>query len=226
MRLGVLFSGGKDSAYACQKAMETHEIVCLISLISENPESYMFHTPNIWLVGMQAEAAGLPIIIHQTAGEKEAELEDLKAAIEIAVSQFQIQGIVTGAIASAYQHSRISNICSELGLECINPLWQMDQVQLLRELVAEGYEVIISGVFAEPFTEDWLGRTIDAGMVEELKGLAELHDINPSGEGGEIETTVLDAPYFKKLIELLKADKQYIRDSGTLNVKEAVLVDK
>ena len=63
-------------------------------------------------------------------------------------------------------------------------------------------------------------------MVEELKGLAELHDINPSGEGGEIETTVLDAPYFKKLIELLKADKQYIRDSGTLNVKEAVLVDK
>ena len=55
MRLGVLFSGGKDSTYALLKAKEKNEVVCLISIISENKESYMFHTPNIDITKMQSE---------------------------------------------------------------------------------------------------------------------------------------------------------------------------
>src|SRR4030042_1445770 len=47
MRLGVLFSGGKDSTLALAKAMEKNEIACLVTLISENKESYMFHTVNL-----------------------------------------------------------------------------------------------------------------------------------------------------------------------------------
>ena len=54
MQLCVLFSGGKDSTYALFKARKENEIVCLISIVSENKESYMFHTPNIHLVEMQA----------------------------------------------------------------------------------------------------------------------------------------------------------------------------
>jgi len=41
----------------------------------------MFHTPNIHLAGLQAEAAGLPLVEVETAGEKEAELLDLKRAL-------------------------------------------------------------------------------------------------------------------------------------------------
>ena len=47
MRLGVLFSGGKDSTLALHYASGKEEVACLITLISENKESYMFHTPNI-----------------------------------------------------------------------------------------------------------------------------------------------------------------------------------
>jgi len=60
MRLGVLFSGGKDSAFACWKAMQKEEVVCLITIVSRNPESYMFHTPNIRFAALQARSAGLP----------------------------------------------------------------------------------------------------------------------------------------------------------------------
>ena len=81
MRLGVLFSGGKDSLFACWKAMQHEEVACLITVVSRNPESYMFHTPNIHLAGLQAEAAGLPLVEVETAGEKEAELLDLKRAL-------------------------------------------------------------------------------------------------------------------------------------------------
>ena len=56
MRLGILFSGGKDSTYATYLAKKFgHEIVCLISIFSKNKDSFMFHTPTINLTKEQAD---------------------------------------------------------------------------------------------------------------------------------------------------------------------------
>ncbi|HIJ08750.1 TPA: TIGR00289 family protein, partial [Candidatus Bathyarchaeota archaeon] len=62
MKLGVLFSGGKDSTFALHMASEREEIACLIAMLSKNEESYMFHTPNIDITALQAEAMELPIL--------------------------------------------------------------------------------------------------------------------------------------------------------------------
>ena len=163
MKLGVLFSGGKDSCLALYKAgMEKgNEIVCLITIESENSESYMFHTPNIHLAGMAAEAMDLPIIKSQTKGEKEAELFDLHNAIKKAIGKFGIKGIVTGAIASNYQRERIEKICNLLNIACINPLWGMNQIKVLKELVKNNFKVIIIGVYAYPMEEEFLGMEIN-----------------------------------------------------------------
>ena len=53
MKIGALISGGKDSIYAAYLASKTHKLGCLISLKSENPESYMFHVPIVDLVVLQ-----------------------------------------------------------------------------------------------------------------------------------------------------------------------------
>ena len=98
MKLGVLCSGGKDSLFACGRAMEKEEVVCLITIRPGNSESYMFHTPNVSFVSLQAEAAGLPLIEVETAGEKEKELDDLHEALVLAREQYRIEGVVTGAI--------------------------------------------------------------------------------------------------------------------------------
>ena len=74
-KLGILFSGGKDSMYAAWLAKkEGYEISCLISIVSENEESYMFHTPSIRRVEEQAKSMGIPLIIVKTKGKKEKEL--------------------------------------------------------------------------------------------------------------------------------------------------------
>ena len=63
MKLGALFSGGKDSTLAIVKARDKgHEVACLISMISKNPESYMFHVPNVHLTKLQAKAMDLPLL--------------------------------------------------------------------------------------------------------------------------------------------------------------------
>jgi diphthine-ammonia ligase len=224
MRLGVLYSGGKDSNYALFK--EKNNVVCLISVISKNKESFMFHTPNIHLVELQAEAIGLPLLQKITEGKKEEELEDLKAVIKEAKAKFKLDGIVTGAIESKYQADRIQKICDDLNLKCVNPLWHKDQVELLDELLKHKFEVIISGVFAYGLDKSLLGKELDRNMITKLVSLKEKYKINPAGEGGEIETTVLDAPFFNKRIEILESEINAKEDSGIFIIKKAKLAAK
>jgi len=224
--LGVLFSGGKDSVYACKRAMETETVGCLITLVSENPDSYMFHTPNVRRADLIAEAIGVPQLNWPTAGEEGAELSDLRDAIAAAVDEYGIEGVVTGAIESVYQAARVQRICRELDLWCFNPLWQIDQLEYLKLLVSEGFLVIITGVFAYPLDESWVGARIDGNRIRKLEALQKKYGINPSGEGGELETFVLDGPIFKKRIEILKAARSYDNYRGHLIIEEARLVDK
>lgn len=226
MRLGVLFSGGKDSCLALWKAMAEHEIACLVTLISKNPESYMFHVPNIHMAEMQAEAIGLPIIKKETPGVKEEELVELKQAIQEAKEKYRLKGITTGAIQSEYQKSRIQKICDELQLKCINPLWQKNQLELLKELVQNKFEAIISGIFAYGLKKELLGKRIDNEVIAKLEQLKVKMSINPAGEGGEIETTVLDAPFFRKRIAVKEFEIQYGNDSGVFLIKKANLEKK
>jgi len=203
MRLGALFSGGKDSTYAAWLAkQEGHELACLISVFSENKESFMFHTPAIGLVKKQAKLADLPLIVQKTKGEKELELRDLEKAIKTAKEKYKIEGIVTGAVASVYQASRIQKICDKLGLKCLNPLWHKDQIELLNELVKNKFEVVIVGVFADTLDKSWIGRKINQDFIDEAKKLQEKYGINPAGEGGEFETLVINCPLFRKKLSI------------------------
>jgi diphthine-ammonia ligase len=226
MRFGVLFSGGKDSTLALLKTAEKEEVVCLISIVSKNRESYMFHTPNIGITGLQAKAIGLPLIRELTEGAKEEELRDLKHAIRRAQEEFKIEGIVTGAVESVYQAERIQKTCYELGLWCYNPLWKKDQRELLEEIMSKSFKVIISGIFAYPLDESWLGKELNKEMVTRLLKLQKEYGISPSGEGGEIETTVLDAPLFKKKIEILNSAVESEGNSGIFQISKARLTKK
>ena len=203
MKFAVLFSGGKDSTYASFLARERgYEISCLISIFSENKDSFMFHTPAINLVEKQAELMGLPLIKMKTKGEKEKEVLDLKKAIKKAIKKQGISGVVTGAVESVYQSSRIKKICDELKIECFNPLWKKDQFEILEELLKNNFKIIISAVAAYPFDKSWVGREINKETIGDLKKIYEEFKINPAGEGGEYESLVLNCPLFKKELEV------------------------
>jgi diphthine-ammonia ligase len=226
MRLGVLFSGGKDSCFAMLKAKEEHNIVCLITIKSENKESFMFHTPNITLTEMQSEAMGIPLVSLTTKGEKEKELEDLEKAILLAKEKYKIEGIVTGAVKSIYQASRVQRICKKLDLWCFNPLWLMDEIELLNSIVESGMQVVLSGVFAFPLDRSFLGKTLDKEVITRLSELKKRYKINPAGEGGEIETTVIDAPFFRERLRITESEIYYKDYSGVFEIKKAEMMKK
>lgn len=206
---------------ALSHAIGSADVKCLITMLSRNPASYLFHTPNIALTGMQAEAIGLPIIMRATEGEKEAELEDLKGAIEEAIDGYGIDGIFTGAISSTYQASRIDRVCADLGIECVNPLWGRDPIELLEEALGMGLDAIVTGVFAMGL-EDFIGRRIDGKFAEDMARLRERHGINPAGEGGEFETFVLDGPFFKRRLVIERAHIERDSSGGLVLVLDEV----
>ena len=221
MRLGILFSGGKDSCLALNTARRWHDIECLITLNSVNLESYMFHTPNVSLVPLQARAMSIPMVEVETGGEKENELVDLEKAIVLAMNEYEIQGIVTGTLASVYQAARIQRIANKLDIRCYNPLWMRPALSILKELVEKGFRVMITGVFAYPLTEDYLGRILDEALIDDLAEMRRRYRINPAGEGGELETTVLDGPDFHYPLEIIESSIQFKNYSGTLHIKNA-----
>ncbi len=199
MKAGVLFSGGKDSCYSAYLAKKAgYELACLISIFSENKESYMFHTPSIEKTKQQAKVMGIPLLIQKTKGEKEKELEDLEQVIKLAKEKHEIDTIVTGALHSVYQTSRIQKICDKLELECFNPLWHKDEIEYLNELVDNEFKIIITGIFAYPLDNSWLGRLINKKFIDEVQILKEKYKIHPAGEGGEFETFVINCPLFEK----------------------------
>ena len=235
IRLGALFSSGKDSTFALwlmQKA--GYPIECLITIKSQNPDSYMFHTPAVELSDLQAEAMGLPLITQETAGEKEKELEDLRAALRAAKQRYGIEGVVTGALWSTYQKDRIERIAGEEQLRVFSPLWHVNQETELR-LAIDTFEVIFTAVSAYGLDRSWLGRLITAADVDRLVALNEqlanygrrAAGLNIAGEGGEFESLVLDGPLFTKRLVITESE---IREEGEYTarmvVKKAVLQEK
>ena len=213
MKLAILFSGGKDSIYAAHLAKQSgNELTCLISIHSKNKESYMFHTPSIERTKQQAASMNVPLIIQETKGKKEEELKDLEKAIKKAKEEYRIEGVITGAIESVYQASRIQKICNKLNLEVFNPLWQKDQEEYLQELIKNKFKVILTGVFAYPLDQYWLGKEINNKFLKEIKSLNEKYKIHVAGEGGEFETFVLNCPLFKKELKI-----KSFKDSGEKN---------
>ncbi|MBW9222565.1 TIGR00289 family protein [Methanothermococcus sp. SCGC AD-155-C09] len=222
MKIASLYSGGKDSAYALWWALnQGWDVKYLVNVISKNKESYMFHVPNVELTELVSESTGIPLIRVNTTGEKEKEVLDLKKALK----KLDIEGVVSGALASEYQRTRIDHICEELNIKSFAPLWHKDQELILRD-TSKFFEFKIVSVSAYGLGREYLGKTINEKNIEELLKIMERYGINKAFEGGEAETFVFDAPFFNKKIEVLDYDIIWNEINGLYIVKDAILVDK
>lgn len=219
MKVAALFSGGKDSSYALFCAQHYGwDVDCLVTVFSSSPESYMYHVPAIELTRLAAESIGLPLVEVVTPPEPEAELRPLKEALR----GLGVDGIVSGALASEYQRRRLDQICQDIGIRSFAPLWHKDQRDYVREMVSEGFGVMITGCYAEGLDERWLGRMLDEKALAELDRLHTKYGISVAGEGGEYESFVAYGPHMDRRVHV-EFEKAWKRDSGKIIVKKARL---
>jgi diphthine-ammonia ligase len=154
MRLAVLFSGGKDSNYAMYlMEQQGHQVDTLVSVIPSEKDSWLFHTPNLNLLPLHAMAMQKRLLRVPSQGSEEGDLQ----ALHQALSGLDVEGVVSGAIASDYQWDRINGICELLGLRLFSPLWRKDQGMLMHDMVEAGIEAMVVSVSADGLGNEWLG---------------------------------------------------------------------
>ncbi|MFB6076302.1 MAG: diphthine--ammonia ligase [Candidatus Aenigmatarchaeota archaeon] len=222
MNVAALVSGGKDSIYAAYLAKEMeHELKYLVVVESKNPESYMYHVPNIELTKKIAKAMQIPIRYVVTEGEKEEELKELKEVLK--ELKGNVSGVVSGALASNYQRERIEKICNNLNLESLTPLWHVDEDDYMEDLLKNNFVVVITSVSAGGLDKSWLGKKINEKTLKELKRIRDKHRIHLAGEGGEYETLVLDCPLYNKKLELDNYRVFWEKISGRLKINKVIL---
>ncbi|HZY95412.1 MAG TPA: diphthine--ammonia ligase [Candidatus Bathyarchaeia archaeon] len=225
MRVAVLFSGGKDSTYATWVIQhQGWEVASLITVKPESPDSMLFHYPNIAWTHLQAQALGIP---QQTiAPGKNGELSSLKQTLDEEKKDLEIDGLVTGALASDYQKTRFDNLCDSVGITSFSPLWHKKPATIVRDLIDSGFEVMMTHVAAAGLDQSWLGRRLKQSDWDELTELSKKHGIHLSGEGGEYETFVLDGPNFKERLEIDEGSLSWNGQTGTYTIKKAALRNK
>jgi len=198
VRVAVLWSGGKDSFAAYERALEEgHEVVCLVTFKGDRP--FICHP--IECMELQAEVLGVP---HVKAEIDEPYLQSYRNALRGLAKGLGIGGVVTGDIAAvdSFHGNWIDEACQGTGLEVLRPLWGIGRHEHLMELLASKAEIVVTCVMKRFFDQSWLGRRIDAKALVELGEIAERHGIDPCGERGEYHTMVLDSPKFSGEIEM------------------------
>jgi diphthine-ammonia ligase len=219
MRVAALFSGGKDSNYALFCAQHYGwDVTHLVSVFSTSQESYMYHVPAIELTRLAAESIGIPLVEVVTPPEPESELIPLKDTLKA----LGVDGIVSGALASEYQRRRLDQICQGIGIKSFAPIWHKNQRDYVREMVEEGFEIMVTGCYAEGLDESWLGRILDDTALAALDRLHKKYGISVAGEGGEYESFVAYGPHMGHRVRV-EYEKQWARDSGKIIVKKSWL---
>ncbi|MHB1434858.1 MAG: Dph6-related ATP pyrophosphatase [Thermoplasmata archaeon] len=200
----ALVSGGKDSIFAASLAdQQGFDVDELLVLEPDDNESWMFHTPNLGLVRLQAEAWGKRFRSVRVPGpSSEADSVRLESALRASSGP-----IVAGAIASSYQWSRLLKVAARMNRMAYLPLWGKDAATVVRAEIAAGLDIRIVHVAAEPLTADLLGLRLDRERLADLeRRSAGRVPVNVAGEGGEYESLVVDAPFFARRIVVESAE--------------------
>ena len=207
----VSWSGGKDSCFACYKAIrEGYKVSHLINFILKENKKIKLHRISEKLIQLQAESIGIPLI--QKEIKWESYEKEFKKSVKVLIPN-GIKGIIFGDMYvqeyTVQKHKDwVEKVCGDLGVEAIEPLWELDPEIYLLELIDMGFEAIIISSKVDLFGKEWIGRKLDKNFLEYLKN----NNIDICGEKGEYHTFVIDCPLFKKKIKINKS-KPFLRDN-------------
>jgi diphthine-ammonia ligase len=216
MKIVAAWSGGKDSCFACYKAIQKGYEVSNLLIMMSDPSISNFHMIRADMLDAQSQAVEIPIVKRITTPAT-YEQEFKKALMEMKTEG--VEGIVTGDVFDVALHEAgwLERICKEVGLTPIRPLWHSDTQQILEEFINEGFKATLVRIKTDVLEMDWLGRELNKEFFNDL---LKLGTVDPCGEHGEFHTFVTDGPLFKEnRIEILESEKTKLNGNGHLVVK-------
>jgi uncharacterized protein (TIGR00290 family) len=205
-RYALMWSGGKDSALALDRAGRRGlEVTRLLSFYDSTSRRVRFHATRVEMLEAQAAAVGIGLrAIPTTWVEMEANLRRELASLR----EEGFTGVVLGDIHLADVRAWYEDRVTAAGLEHVEPIWGEPPKHLLDEFVASGGRAVITCVELAKLHEAWLGRIIDERFASEIGATG----ADPCGENGEYHSFAFAGPVFKKPLPWSAGERRL--DSG------------
>jgi uncharacterized protein (TIGR00290 family) len=207
MKAVGLFSGGKDSLYAVHLVENQGvKVDSLLSLLPTLPWPSP-HAENIEALKILARSMRKHLTIVDFKRE-DAFVEALKS--------LEVDALVAGDINVEAHVAGLKDVCSQVGLELLEPLYRRDTTELFHEIFGLGFKALITGVSLEHMDEEWLGFIISKETSAAF--LSKIGSVDPLGENGEFHTLVLECPLYGKSFEVKSVEKKAAKGMAYLNV--------
>jgi diphthine-ammonia ligase len=215
MKIVASWSGGKDSCFACYKAIQEGYDVSQLLIMMSDPSESSFHMIRSDMLDAQSQAIGIPIVKWTTTPDTYE--QDFKKAL-LQMKAEGVEGIVTGDVYDVALHEPgwLDRVCKEVDLTPVKPLWHRDTQNILNEFINEGFKATVVRVKTDVLGMEWLGRQVNRKFFDDL---LKLGTVDPCGERGEFHTFVTDGPFFKKRIEILESEKSKLNGHGRFVIK-------
>lgn len=211
------WSGGKDSALALYKALQSdeYEIISLLTTVSRDSSCSSMHLIPTEFLQMQADSIGIPL--YQVLLPSK-DLEGYEREMIKAVQHFKSQGVTHFIFGDIFLHDVKAYREKQLhpyGIEIVEPLWNKSSEEVIADFLASGIKTKIVITQANKLNEAYIGKELNAEFVKSLP-----EDVDPCGENGEYHTFVYDGPIFSKAVEFSLSEPQKLSfdvnmDNGT-----------
>ena len=211
MKVCCLFSGGKDSAYALHKMiLSGFEVPVLLTVRSEDPDSWLFHTPGLELADLFEEFTGIPSEVVRSPPDMDMEQQILTDALIDLKDRYDLDAICSGALLSDYQRMKFTHSALEAGLISYTPIWRKDGWRYMHELMDHRFSYILVSYASPGFNPEDLGKEVDMDMHDRFMKNSEKWGSHPAFEGGEAETMIIGGPCFPKKLSV----KGHVEEKG------------
>lgn len=210
-----MWSGGKDSALALQRAAAAGiQVSRLINFYDTATRRVRFHATRAVMIQAQADATGIDLhAISTTWPEMEVRLTAELGALRTE----GFAGVVFGDIHLADVREWYETRVRAAGLEHVEPLWGEDPAKLVREFVESGGRAVITCVDLSRLDSSWLGRVIDERFLDEIGDT----NSDPSGENGEFHSFAFQGPAFIRPVSWRPGEMRSEPGFGQLDVVPA-----
>jgi uncharacterized protein (TIGR00290 family) len=191
-KYALMWSGGKDSALALQRATAANlEVARLINFYDAATGRVRFHATRVEMLEAQAQALGIELVAIATSWP---EMEDRLVAELTGLRSAGFSGVVLGDIHLADVRAWYEERVLAAGLQHVEPLWAENPAHLIKEFVTAGGRAVVTCVELSRLDVSWLGRIIDERFVEEIIATG----ADPCGENGEYHSFAFDGPMFAR----------------------------
>lgn len=229
MKVAILYSGGKDSTYAIDHAMQKKwDIRYLISVKPNRKDCYLFHYATVEHTKELANILGFQhTLVKCKVSNPEKEAELIRKVVEEKQKKDPINALVLGGVGlQETQLQSIQNALRPLGIEVFASHAGEEHDLIMEDMLNKGYEIFITQVASDGLMP-WLGKKLTKENFEELKKDSVKFKFHIGAEGGYYDTFVTDTPFFRK--KLLIKDMEIIKEDdycGHVNIKKLEILDK